>query len=94
MVDYSHLPTLGACLWCKETLLDGSTVSGFQHGPDPMGTDGDFGCDSSPEATREACGSHFLDGKESVRRLFLLANRAADPKSPADLCALIGTEAV
>lgn len=46
------------CLWCGETITDGSEESGYTGpGPDWM-DDGDFGCGGSPLNDEEGTGGH------------------------------------
>jgi hypothetical protein len=57
---YRHPPKgdEGVCLWCGETVTDGTEVSGWTgEGPDWM-DDGDFGCAGSPLNTEEGTGGH------------------------------------
>ena len=59
---YADRPTIAHCLWCGQILVDGADLSGFTGpGPDYMTTDGDFGCDPSPDTNEDGCGSHTPD---------------------------------
>lgn len=50
---------IATCLWCRQRLVDGKKESGFTgEGPDYMTSDGDFGCDPSPDTTKDGVGAH------------------------------------
>lgn len=50
----------GDCLWCGQHVVVGREEAGATNPNDPAWKteDGDFGCDHSPEAGQEGCGSH------------------------------------
>lgn len=64
VVDHYGTPIygpLGKCLYCAEPLFDGALVSGWTGvGPDLCTEGGDFGCDDSPETTRDGVGGHAI----------------------------------
>jgi hypothetical protein len=69
----------GPCLWCGQFVTDESEAAGAPEGSPPAwaASDGDYGCDASPETCDEGCGAHARPN-DAARWLLLIASANTD----------------
>lgn len=58
---------IAQCFWCKQELVDGSDVSGYEGGVDYMTKGEDFGCDAHPVSNDDDVGPH--ETLEDIRKI-------------------------